>query len=246
MRNALSLSKGVVACMTIAVAALAPSIAHAQWRHGWGHGGHHGGRPGGHHGRCQDGTGKFGPWTAEWWIWVYSLPVSNNPLFDETGDLADTDQPNPKAFYLVGVINESNTAERSITINRRTPLFGPIINYQNDNVFNGDNPLSVPELRAQAAEIVDGETYFLELDGCPRPDLAYRVKSPVFAYYLPATDNIYQYFGTNIAGWVYPAVSDGYWFYIPPLPRGQHTLRFGGANADNSFSLEIVYHITVK
>ena len=89
-------------------------------------------------------------WTADWWQWLFSLPVSENPAFDETGAKAGNAQPNPKAFYLVGVFNESNTASRKITIPQNTPLFGPVINFQNDNVYNAE-PLTVPQLRAAAA-----------------------------------------------------------------------------------------------
>lgn len=199
------------------------------------------------HRKQQGGQGKHAQWTAEWWQWVYSLPVGVNPLFDETGEKADTAQPNPKAFYLVGVINESNTASRSITLPSGTSLFGPAINLQNDNVFNA-TPLTVPELRAQAADIVDTAVVFLELDGEARPDLVSRVKSPVFHYDLPAEDNIYQFFGTDVSGRIRPSVSDGYWFSIPPLPPGTHNLRYGGTMDffGTPFTVAIEYVITVE
>ena len=132
-------------------------------------------------GKRQDGQGKYARWTAEWWQWIYGLPVSDNPVFDETGAQADTAQPNPKAFYLVGVINDSNTASRSITIPPGTPLFGPVINFQNDNIAY-DPPVTVPQLRADAAVTVDTAEYFLVLDDEPRPDLVARIKSPAFDY----------------------------------------------------------------
>src|SRR3954471_18333499 len=54
--------------------------------------------------------------TAKWWRWVYSIPASENPLTDETGAFADTDQPFEKVFFLVGVANVSGTATRTITV----------------------------------------------------------------------------------------------------------------------------------
>jgi hypothetical protein len=201
-------------------------------------------RSSGDEGKRADGEGKYAQWTAEWWQWVYSLPIDNNPLFDETGALADTEQPNKKAFFLVGVINESGTAQRKITIPKNTPLFGPVINVQNDNIFY-DPPVNVPQLRADAASFVDEAEFFLYLNGEARPDLLARIKSPVFSYDLP-DNNIYQFFGTDITGRVKPSVSDGYWFYIPALPKGTHTLRFGGGFPSAGFSLEIEYEITVK
>src|SRR5262245_36800446 len=87
--------------------------------------------------------------TAKWWEWVYSLPVSKNPLFDETGALADTQQPFKKVFFLVGVISASGTAERTITVPVGAALFFPVINVEVDNI--GAVPRqNVPQLRALA------------------------------------------------------------------------------------------------
>ena len=187
---------------------------------------------------------QYAQLTAEWWQWVYSLPVSDNPLFDETGAKAYNAQPNKKVFFLVGVINESGTATRQITIPQGTPLFGPVINVEWDNI-GADDPLTVPELRDVAAAMMDSvEEVDLILDGQPRPDLVDRITSPVFSYDLPAEDNIYQFFGVDVSGRIKPAVSDGFWFYIPPLAKGTHTLVIHGATAD--FELTVTYEITVK
>jgi hypothetical protein len=188
--------------------------------------------------------GKYAQWTAQWWQWVFSLPVSDNPLFDETGEKADTAQPNKKAFFLVGVINTSGTATREITVPRGTPLFGPIINTETDNIGATD-PLTVPELRANAQDIIESATnVILRVDGEKRMDLVDRIQSPVFSYTLPAEDNIYQFLGTDVSGRIKPAISDGYWFYIPPLPVGEHTIEFGGELP--GFTLAITYQVTVK
>jgi hypothetical protein len=191
------------------------------------------------------GHGKHAQWTAQWWQWVYSLPVSENPLVDETGADASNAQPNKKVFFLVGVINTSGTATRQITVPRGTPLFGPVINVEWDNI-GVDDPLTVPELRDVAAAIIDSvEEVDLILDGKARPDLVDRITSPVFSYDLPAEDNIYQtLIGIDVSGRIKPAVSDGYWFYIPALAKGNHTLVIHGATP--GFELTVTYEITVK
>src|SRR4026208_442797 len=94
--------------------------------------------------QAADNQGKYGNMTAQWWKWVYSLPVSDNPLYDETGEKAYNGQPNKKVFFLVGVINESGTATRHITIPKGTPLFGPVINVEWDNI-GVDDPYTVKE-----------------------------------------------------------------------------------------------------
>src|SRR3990170_3657933 len=52
---------------------------------------------------------SYGEWSAQWWRWVYSLPVAENPWFDETGEMAANGQAG-HVFFLVGVINVSGTA----------------------------------------------------------------------------------------------------------------------------------------
>lgn len=203
--------------------------------------------------QADNNRGKYSAWTAQWWQWVYSLPVSENPLFDETGANAANAQPNKKAFFLVGVINVSNTAERSITIPAGTPLFGPVINLQTDNIGRAE-PLTARQLRAEAnaaIDSIDPADIFLTVDGVDRTaQLVDRIESPNFGYTLPAEDNIYQFFGIDVSGRIKPAVSDGYWFYIPPLAVGEHTVEFGGAldldgDGTTDFALSIKYNITV-
>lgn len=190
------------------------------------------------------GTGQFGQTTADWWQWVFRLPVNQNPLFDETGAKAANGQPNPRMFYLVGVPPGADSVSRSITVRHGKALFGAVINYENDNIFY-DPPVGVGQLRRDAAAIIDSVTgVSLTLDGHTRPDLVSRIKSPVFAYCLPAEDNIYQFFGVDISGIIRPAVSDGYWFYIPNLSRGVHTLHFQATVS--GFPQNVTYTITVN
>jgi hypothetical protein len=188
--------------------------------------------------------------TAKWWEWVYSLPVSDNPLFDETGALADVAQPYKGAnvFFLVGVINVTGSAERFITVPKGTAFFFPVINSEFDNVGVAKaNRLTVPQLAAAAKAQIDSVTEaFVYLDDVDVSEFIVRVQSPPFSYQLPATDNIAQYFGIDFSGASGPAVADGYWFYLPALPPGNHVLEFGGAISSIGFSLDITYYITVE
>ena len=105
----------------------------------------------------------------------------------------------------------------------------------------------MPTLRSDIAAYIDTAEPYLVLGGVERPDLVTRIKSPVFEYNLPEEDNIYQFFGFDVTGRIKPSVSDGYWFYIPPLPPGTHELTFGGDVGDPpDFALEITYTITVQ
>jgi hypothetical protein len=110
-------------------------------------------------------------------------------------------------------------------------------------------PLTVDELYAGAASYVATTTELhASLDGDPLKSLFdYRVISSVFGYVLPPSDNIQQFFGCDVSGTTYPAVSDGFWLMLAPLSAGDHDLNFGGTfGPPINFTLNITYHITVK
>jgi hypothetical protein len=194
--------------------------------------------------------------SAQWWQWAYSFPVSNNPLFDETGAQACLGKQEPgNIFFLAGVFNVSGTATRNITVPSGTRLFFPVLNVEWDNV--GFPPMTVEELYQMAAGQVDATTELhASIDGQPVQNLfSYRVQSDPFCYTLPATDNIAQFFGLGAdlppfacaSGFcICPAVSDGFWLLTTPLPLGQHTINFGGTvGPPVNFTLDITYNITV-
>jgi len=191
---------------------------------------------------------SYGEWGAKWWQWAYSIPVADNPLFDETGAKAGTAQSGP-VYFLAGVINVSGTAERTITVPAGKALFFPILNVETDNV-GVDPPNTVEQLYGWADFYIRSITdIHANLDGKPVVNaFDYRGTSPAsFSYDLPATDNIYQYFGMDISGTVDPAVSDGHWLMLAPLSPGRHRLEFGGTYGDPiNFTLNIIYHINVE
>jgi hypothetical protein len=139
-------------------------------------------------------------------------------------------------------------AERTITVPAGKDLFFPVLNNESDNVAVPPTNNSVPQLRAISAAIIATTTeVHASLNGVSLNNQIVRVKSPTFSYVLPAQDNIYQFFGVDVSGRIKPAVSDGYWLYIPALPPGQYDLNFGGTfGPPNSFSLDITDHITVE
>lgn len=159
------------------------------------------------------------------------------------------EQSGPVVF-LTGVINISGTASRTCTIPAGTPLFFPILNFENDNFLclDPDTNFAVDELRANAKVIIDGATNLAcEVDGVSIQNLQrYRVVSPVFDITLPE-DNVLQAVGCADAlpGIYSPAVSDGFWLMLAPLPVGEHTIHFHGELPDLGFSLGITYNLTV-
>jgi hypothetical protein len=187
--------------------------------------------------------------TAVWWQWILSTPAADNPGFDDTGANALVNQPfaDQGLIFLCGSFTSSD-ATRAITVPAGTAFFFPVVNSENDEIFYS-RPVSVRRLRADAAATIDA-AYDLHaaLNGTDLNQV--RLDSPVFRYKLP-DGNIYQALGVDVSGTIAPAVSDGYWCYIPPLAAGTYTLTFGATfpsstPAQPPFTFNITYEITVQ
>jgi hypothetical protein len=217
-------------------------------------------------GKQEAGEGKYANLTATWWQWVFAqqtvdvpsmiapVTTNTNPLFDTTGEYATVGQENGigpanKYFFLAG--GGPSAITRTVTVPRGKALFFPIANTDVDN----NTPLpatnyTVPQLRAQAKAQIDSipvDSLFATLDD--EPVEIFRTKSPTFQYTLPAENSFYAYLGltfgitfAQLSGTVKPAVSDGYWAFIPALPSGFYVLHFGTP----AFGQDMTYHITIK
>lgn len=168
----------------------------------------------------------LGEWSAEWWKYIFSLPIDQNPQFDNKGEKEGNGQSGPVFFLAKGPTGQSNFVERTITVSADKAIFFPILNAESDNIGR-ESPLTVEELRDEIAQIeVFATDMYLNIDGVeiPKAELfTHREVSPVFGFTLPE-NNILDF----PAGFYEPAVSDGYWFMLEPLAAGQHTLTFGG------------------
>ncbi len=206
--------------------------------------------------------------SVEWWQWALSMPVRMpvysgtvyNPEFDTTGAAAWNEQPHPDTvFFLAGVMGAFDSAtgaligapsgklvKRDITIPTTARLFVPIVNFEMDNV-GVMPPVGVPRLYESLDPIVAGVGgMYVVVDGKPVANLlGYRTISRPFSYCLPAQDNVYQLFGVNVAGTLAPAVGDGYYVLLEPLPPGKHTLESGGTAWEGTFVVHVRYTITV-
>jgi hypothetical protein len=178
---------------------------------------------------------SYGEWSAAWWQWALSAPASVNPLIDSTGANCAEGQ-DAKVWYLAGTAG-GGTATRSCTIPTGTALFFPIV-----NTFSAAEG-TVEEMRAVTAAFIDSiAAMSVSIDGqSVENPVSYRAMSPVFSLTLPA-NNI---FGVP-EGTYEPAVSDGFWLLLAPLPPGEHVIHFSAASSDGSFSLDVTYILTVE
>jgi hypothetical protein len=164
----------------------------------------------------------LGEWTADWWNWALSFPADTNPLLDPDGSSAALGDVGGPVFFLGGSFS-TDPVLRTFTVPGGKYIFFPIL-----NAFLTDEG-TADEMRERLNAFVDSITSLnATLNGAdivPDPFL-HREQSPVFVLTLPA-DNVF-----NVpAGDYQPAVSDGYWIMLEPLPLGEHILTFGGEAA---------------
>ena len=187
-----------------------------------------------------------GEWGAAWWQWMSSIPVPDNPLFDETGEKCGVGQSG-RVFFLAGVINVSGTAERDCTVPAGKALFFPVLNVLCSEL-TGDGTTEEALLTCADSAISATTELHASIDGVPLSNLDdYRGTSSSFGFTLP-NNNWLQFFGFDApAGFYEPAVSDGFWLMLTPLPPGNHTINFGGTfGAPINFTLDITYNLIVQ
>ena len=190
----------------------------------------------------------YGEWTAAWWQWTLSIPVSSHPLFDKGN--CTTGQTG-QVFFLGGKFCSTgdptcnaSTANRSCTVPRGKNLFFPIVN----SVNSPPPPDTINNFRASVQGVIDGATKLeVDLDGQSLKDLRpFRIQSSVFDFTLP-DDNVFTALGQpEAAGTYFTAVDDGVYVMLQPLSPGPHLLHFTGSFPAFNFSLDITYHLTVS
>jgi hypothetical protein len=171
---------------------------------------------------------SYAEWGAAWWRWVLAVPAAMNPMLDPTGAHCAVNQHGP-VFFLAGTSGAS--AIRQCSVPQGKFLFFPIIN------FIADWPCPGPDFCAGVPLgtcLTDLAQFFMDhvtdlecvIDGRPLHALhRYRATSDVFSL---TGDPSLTVFDPCITGTPQPAVSDGFWIMLAPLPPGVHTIRFRG------------------
>jgi hypothetical protein len=180
----------------------------------------------------------YGEWSAKWWQWVLSLPQDINPLVDQTGEHCAQAQSGP-VWFLAGTFGGS--VERTCTIPEGKAILFPILNSGN---VKTDPSETEEDLRVTTKEAVDNPAILeASIDGVPLHNLQnYRAESPLFNVTLPE-GNIFGVPELNSE-----AVSDGYWIMLQPLPVGDHSVNFRGADtaaAAGGLVTEVTYKLTI-
>lgn len=209
----------------------------------------------------------YGQLSVAWQQYTLSQPAATNPLTDQTGQNCAVGQPEHDVFFLVGVFG-AGSATRQCSVPAGKALFFPLVNCNwihtpigpfPDNYTTVDQvwqQLQSPDPTVGCGPRLQATKLFASVDGVPVTNLdpattPYYVcagpqsagcTAPGFSVTLPDS-NIFTPNGALPGGTYYPAVADGFYLLLAPLPRGQHTIRFGGTTP--SFSQDITYTLTV-
>jgi len=171
---------------------------------------------------------EFSEWTTIWWRWLHSIPKAKSPASDHTGDLCDTSQNNPHAWFLAGTFGDS--AVRNCTIPRGKAVLFPIIT----SVFSFDLD---PHLKTE-----EDLTNAVRKDIDTVEDLALRINE-VDITQFNRLRVLSKPFHDLIDDMRTISVSDGYWAFLKPLNSGDYTFYFRGKNID--FYNEVTYHVSI-
>lgn len=187
--------------------------------------------------------------TAKWWQWALSIPATENPMLDATGDKCFVGQ-NGSTWFLAGVFN-SVTAVRNCAVPEGKELFIPIYNSVNINApsvcgQSADN-YSTAELHASSAASINEITKVsVKVDGTSIKNVR-RIQSKVFEVALPE-NNVFDEpcisLGGVPAGIFSPAVDEGFYVIVRGLEVGDHTLQFSAEKASGVVQ-DVTYNLTV-
>jgi hypothetical protein len=172
--------------------------------------------------------------TSEWWQWALSIPSSDNPLLDPTGQNCMVGQRG-FVWFLAGAFN-GKPAIRSCSMPEDKVLFFPVINIVNisvpKDVCGSSGAETVKQLRADIKPFIDGvHDLSVKVDGqYINHNLLQRIQSIPFEVAFPA-ENLFGG-GPSCPADIYsPAVDDGYYVVLQPLRAGNHTIEFHGEDA---------------
>jgi hypothetical protein len=183
-------------------------------------------------------------WSVKWFQWLLTIPASNSPASDKTGQDCSVGQPTKDVWFLVQTT--SGPGERTCTIPAGRAILLPVAA---NECSTAEDPALTTESALRACAVAGNEVNSIVaiVDGVKLKNLEqYRVQSPLFTFTYP--DN--NIFGAP-AGPT-QAVADVYMTFLKPLSPGNHTLQFSQVTLDNpttgtkSFAYSIVYHLTVK
>lgn len=183
-------------------------------------------------------------WQVEWWQFLMSHDCNTLPT-------AGTEAQSGDVYFLSGRVEPYTI---NITVRSDQAILSPIINFINDFPCP-DTAFHPAPGQSMEDFLQEGATEFMttfardlkaSLDGkdIPITEANHFVTN---LFYFTGNPDIANCFDPCVTGESQAAVSDGYWLFIKPLSKGQHTLTLDGRLAfDDPAILDGTVHITVN
>jgi hypothetical protein len=201
----------------------------------------------------------YSEWSAAWEQWSYSIPVAHHPLFDN-GDCS-VGQSGP-VWFLGGKFcaNGASCSYTGVVRNCNVPsgkaLYFPVFNGEDSALEESvaENPgneayQQIAAMRSYEDTTLSPSTVSCWVDGAPISHLKerFRVQSTAFGFTLPADNLLKAVYGNPnfVAGTYFPAVDDGWYVMLSPLPAGPHTIHLHGYLPVYDFTLDVTYNLNV-
>ncbi len=198
---------------------------------------------------------SYGDWGAEWWKWALSVPFSQSPITDVTGEYGSQNQKG-QVWFLAGTFGAF--AERTITIPANKFIFFPLVNTENDFPCPDPNFKPAPGQTMEEFLTLGAAPYInpyvtepenklsAKVDGVELKNLLdYRGISQLTKF---TADPSQIAIDSCITGKKQVMVSDGFWIMLAPLKPGKHEIEFSATAVSNPypFNLHVIYHVTIS
>lgn len=195
--------------------------------------------------RSMEWYGKtYSQWAAEWWKWVFKMPVDNHPLFDTApvsrGQISDD------LWFIGGKITmigdpSVEMIERDVTIPYGTALFFPVSTVS--MMIATDDPADSLQILAENS-LQNIDEMFCEINGSRVQNLDdFKVSTNEnFSYELPENNLL------NIEPGYYEddGFAVGYFLLIDNLSKGFHKIRFYIRQDKKDYQQDVIYNITIE
>jgi hypothetical protein len=181
---------------------------------------------------------SFSEWTIRWWRWLIAIPKSHSPALDEDGTNCGQNQSDKGAWFLAGTAVPLLSGNRACIIPFGKALLFPIVNnlvsyFEYPEIKNDD------DLKQMAGkDLRNGVNMELRINDKLVTNKVCRVGSGLFEIVYP-DDNIFNARSGRSA-----AVSDGYWTFLKPLPKGIYSIYFRAL--EPNYRTEVRYTLKIE
>jgi hypothetical protein len=181
----------------------------------------------------------YGQWTAKWWQWALSIPSTNNPISDETGEHASTNQNGP-VWFLAGTFGENKIPNRRCEIPYGKAVLFPVINYEANYLQDPQLNCNSELIRHVTEDINDITTLIARFDGNNVGICRVQSDPSTFPLIIHTENSL------GVSGGHTIAAADGYWVFLRPMPTGKHDIYFHGACSGGIRNSSAKYEIIVN